>query len=294
MSKKPVDRGDCFCCQKPLTSATVGADKFTREHYIPQWLFSRHGLRQQTMDLPSQSEIAYGHLWVPCCAGCNTRLNIEVEERARVLITTVPPPWAEEDRDIIKRWLAKVYLGVRVRATTLPLDRTDPASATIADQREVDEAVLLRMVVNGRVTVPHSSLFVYECDPNAGDGFDFWSSEHANIVMVRSGSVGLACLLLDGQEVERGLLPAHPMLAVGAHGPLGAPDFRMVGAYALAAAGAADVCHDAMYVIGNDGQPSDLIFARFTPRWTNGPTAAQVQALASAMAEQIGVDVEWT
>jgi hypothetical protein len=84
------------------------------------------------------------------------------------------------------------------------------------------------------------------------------------------------------------------MLAVGAHGPLGAPDFRMVGAYALAAAGAADVCHDAMYVIGNDGQPSDLIFARFTPRWTNGPTAAQVQALASAMAEQIGVDVEWT
>ena len=234
MSKKPVDRGVCFCCQKPLTSATVGADKFTKEHYIPQWLFSRHGLRQQTMDLPSKSEIAYGRLWVPCCAACNGRLNTEIEERARVLITSVPPPWAEEDRDIIKRWLAKVYLGVRVRAATLPLDQKDPTSPAIADQREIDNAVLLRMVAGGHVTVPHSSLFVYECDPTDGDGFDFWSSDVANIVLLRSGPVGLVCMILDGQHIETGLTPAHPLVGATTLGPLNAVSFRMVAAYALA------------------------------------------------------------
>lgn len=190
MSKKPIDRAACFCCLKPLTSTTVGADGFTKEHYIPQWLYSRHGLRQQTLDLPSKSEIAYGHLWVPCCGGCNSRLNEEVEKRARELITNVPPPWAEEDRDIIKRWLAKAYLGVRVRATTLPLDRTDPASPTIADQKEIDQAVLLRMIVNGQVKVPHSSLFVYECDPHTGGGFDFWSSDVAHTIWCAQNQSG--------------------------------------------------------------------------------------------------------
>ncbi|GAA3579913.1 hypothetical protein GCM10022197_41960 [Microlunatus spumicola] len=293
MSKKPADRGLCFCCQKPLTSATVGGDKFTKEHYIPQWLFKRHGLRQQTMDLPSKAEIAYGHLWVPCCEACNGQLNTEIEERARVLITSVPPPWSEEDRQIMKRWLAKVYLGVRVRATTLPLDQKDPTSPTIADQREIDEAVLLRMVVQGLVTVPHSSLFVYECDPNDGDGFDFFSSDVANLVLVRSGSVGLACMVLDGQLIETGMTPAHPLLSEATLGPLNAVSFRMVAAYAMAACAAADVSHDAIYVSGTDGQPRPLS-VRFTPHWTSGPPAAQVREMAMAMAETVAADVQWS
>jgi hypothetical protein len=270
-----------------------GPDEATKEHYIPQWLFNRHGLRQQTMDLPSKSEIAYGHFGchaAPLATAGSTRRS---RSGRRVLITSVPPPWAEEDREIIKRWLAKVYLGVRVRASMLPVDQKDPASPTIADPREIDEAVLLRMVVGGRVTVPHSSLFIYKCDPDAGDGFDFFSSDQANVVTLRSGSVGLACLLLDGEEVENGgILPAHPLVAARSAGPLDAPSFRIVAAYALATAAAADVCHDVAYVIGADGQHEPFL-VRFTPHWTDGPTPAQVQALAAAMADRIGVDVEW-
>lgn len=293
MARNPIrDPGVCFCCQRQLTFVKGGADEATKEHYIPQWLFNRHGLRQQKMDLPSKSEITYGYLWVPCCTACNSRLNSEVEERARVLITSVQPPWAPEDRDIIKRWLAKVYLGVRVRASTLPVDQKSPASPTIADQREIDEAVLLRMVVGGRVTVSHSSLFIYECDPDAGDGFDFFSSEHANVVTLRSGSVGLACMLLDGQNIEADVTSAHPLVATATRGPLDAPSFRMVAAYALAASAAADVSHDVAYTIGAEGQQEPFLM-RFTPHWTIGPTAAQVQALAAAMVENMGVDVEW-
>jgi len=54
--------------------------------------------------------------------------------------------------------------------------------------------------------------FVYECDPTDGDGFDFFSSDVANVVLLRSGSVGLACMILDGQQIENGLTPAHPLL----------------------------------------------------------------------------------
>jgi hypothetical protein len=82
----------------------------------------------------------------------------------------------------------------------------------IATQREVDRAVLQRMVVDGTFPVPHSSLFIYDCDPDAGGGFDSFSGETDSVITLRSGSVGLACVLLDRQQVEAEITSAHPLV----------------------------------------------------------------------------------
>jgi hypothetical protein len=294
MAKNPkadMSPATCFCCQRPLTSVEGSPMKATKEHYIPQWLFRQHDLMQQTMDLPSQTQIKYTSLWVPACAQCNGRLSTEVEVPVSDLILGPTRPWTGAERDLVKRWLAKVYLGVRVRATGLKADQKDPASPMIATQREVDEAVLLRMVVDGTIDVPHSSLFVYDCNPDTGTGFDFFSSEMYSVITLRSGSVGLACVLLDGQQVEAEVTSAHPLVSTAAQQPLDAPTFRMLGAYAMAAAEAAGVCHDVVYTWTSDGRPMPQI-VQFIPHWTDGPTAAQVQGLAMRMVA-IGYDIEW-
>ena len=53
------------------------------------------------------------------------------------------------------------------------------------------------------------------------------------VVLLRSGSVGLACMILDGQQTENGLTPAHPLPGATTLGALSAVSFRMVAAYAL-------------------------------------------------------------
>lgn len=66
----------------------------------------------------------------------------------------------------------------------------------------------------------------------------------------------------------------------------------MLGAYAMAAAEAAGVCHNVVYTWTADGRPVPQI-VQFIPHWTDGPTAEQVQGLAMRMADGMGYDIGW-
>ena len=73
---------NCFMCGR-----FKGADSFTEEHVIPDWLLRHTGLHDKSIELPTGQTIRYSRYKIRCCGDCNAFLGREFEEPISAVVT---------------------------------------------------------------------------------------------------------------------------------------------------------------------------------------------------------------
>jgi hypothetical protein len=195
-----IGAGKCFLCGKKPSSG-VG------EHVIPKWLQRRHDLFNEQLTLLNGTRFFYRNLTIPACTHCNNDVLKSTEDFVSRMVPKDIERWTPEHSFEVGRWMAKIFLGILLKESALPLNQRQPDQGKIIPLNYFDELFLMHLLVqswrkeitfNCLHTIHPFSLYVYQVDedPEYGD-FDISTNVLGKSICVRFGGLGFA-FVADG------------------------------------------------------------------------------------------------
>jgi len=198
----PFAENTCFLC---------GCDEYiSREHVIPRWILSRHGLWNRTITLLNGTSLPYRQLTIPCCENCNTKHLAILENKLKSVMDKGYDSVSAMDPYWLFQWASKIFYGLLFRELTLPADRKNPLSKSIITPRTLElyrtiYFFMLSIRVRFTFDIRPFSIFVVQIEhPGDFEAFDYLDSFVFTTMSIRINNVGVICVLQDNgaQEAE--------------------------------------------------------------------------------------------
>lgn len=197
----------CFLCGKEPSSG-VG------EHVIPKWLQRRHDLSNEQLTLLNGTRFFYRGLTIPACTLCNNSVLKSTEDFVSRMVPKDIERWTPEHSFEVGRWMSKIFLGILIKESALPLNQRQPDQGNIVPLDYIDELFLMHLLVqswrkkiifNCLHTIHPFTLYVYQIDedPEYGD-FDISTNVLGQSICVRFGGLGFAFVADGGLQHHSG------------------------------------------------------------------------------------------
>lgn len=214
-SEDAILNGKCFVCGKNPSSGKG-------EHVFPLWLQNMFALHDMKLNLLNGTRIPYRQITVPCCKSCNTGFLSNIEQQVKGRLLENPTKLRREDYLLFGRWLVKILLGILVKETSLPVDRSNPALGMIMNPKFADNLKTAHLLLQSarkptEFSCLHSdyplSLYYYKINSSGGSGFDFSTNLVGGSISMVLGNLGLVFINDGGMQMEIG--PKGPFKLVG-------------------------------------------------------------------------------
>ena len=190
----------CFLCGRDPSSG-VG------EHVIPKWLQKRYDLYNKQITLLNDTLFFYRNLTIPACTICNNLVLKSTEGFVSKIRPYDISNWTPKHSFEVGRWMAKVFLGIIVKESSLRLNQKQPEQGNIVPINYFDQLFFIHLLIQSwRKTITfdclHTShpftLYVYQIeeDPRYGN-FDISTNVAGQSICIRFGGLGFA-FVADG------------------------------------------------------------------------------------------------
>ncbi|WP_092501725.1 hypothetical protein [Agrococcus jejuensis] len=199
----------CFICGAGIPP---GSPERTVEHVFPKWLLHSLGLWDAKITQLNDRTRAYRQFVVPCCRRCNGQVFSPIEERVKQAAETGFDGFAALDRTDLFLWLGKIYYGILVRESFLPLDVTDHDGPRLVPQAALESNSLHHLLLQAaagtttwRPLEPGpASIHFFRClvADDLDLRFDYLDDVAVPVIALRFGPIGVVACLQDWGRSE--------------------------------------------------------------------------------------------
>jgi hypothetical protein len=186
----------CPLCGQPAT---------TREHIIPRWLQSSHGLSNQALGLHNGTIMKYNQATIPLCQRCNGDKLSKLESK-------IKDGTANEYEYFL--WALKNRYFLTLKDVTLLFDRRDPSKGKLI--RETDTNLGIEFITNALVNYdnpeynlfpdPFGSVFTFKNPKSAQFGLIDLPNPYWGLCITIPDDQVLAVLFTDRGLVKESML----------------------------------------------------------------------------------------
>ena len=205
-----ADLDRCFVCG--VASHKSNRRGFNDEHVIPDWVLRRFALHSRRITLPNGREFMYGRYTLRCCVRCNSLLAAEIETPiSKVLSGTSDEILAklrESDPALLYKWLCLLFIKCHLKDREIWINPdTRVESEKLGELYDWDGLHHIHSVARSpqsRAIIDSSVLGTTLVFPmqDSKEPFDFGNLSDYSTIVLRVGSVGIACVLNDCRGVE--------------------------------------------------------------------------------------------
>ncbi|MEP1334543.1 MAG: hypothetical protein ABJK43_17710 [Lentilitoribacter sp.] len=204
-----ISAGKCFLCgQDPSSGAG--------EHVIPKWLQRRYDLYDKQLTLLNGTLLFYRNLTVPACSSCNNKTLKRTEDFVSNIIPSNITDWTPNHSFEVGRWMAKIFLGVLIKETSLSLNMKHPAEGSIVPTNYIGELFFIHLLIqswrkkitfNCLHTIHPFTLYVYQIEEDPlHSNFDMTTNVIGQSICIRFGGLGFAFVADGGLQHHSGRL----------------------------------------------------------------------------------------
>lgn len=207
-----INLGVCFLCAE-------NDKKQNKEHIIPNWILNRYDLHNKELTLPNNTRIKYKNYVLPCCVGCNSLLNQELENPISDAFSKgyegILNYIKSEGITNIYLWLALIFTKTHIKDQNLRMHRDfRSADHSIAESSEYEWECFHHIYCLSRVPLTKATMdsnCIGSCrvfrinNKLAHDNYDYIDLSYANTVGLVIGDIGVIVVFGDAGIVSEKL-----------------------------------------------------------------------------------------